>query len=71
MKDQLFERFGAYPVNPRAAVLIGRRHDGDIEALTRLQRDSLDVRLLTYDDLLDFELSRLWLRGSIARLFEG
>jgi hypothetical protein len=70
MKDQLFQRFGAYPVNPRTAVLIGRRRDDDMEALERLQRDTLDVRLLTYDDVLDFELSRLWLRGSIAGLFD-
>jgi hypothetical protein len=69
MRDQLVEKFGTHPVSPRAAVLIGRRQENDIEALSRLQGETLDVRLITYDDVLDLELSRLWLRGSVAGLF--
>lgn len=65
MRDEIVQRLGFQPLNARAAVLIGRRREEDDEVLSSLNDPVNNVELITYDDILDFEVSRLW---TIARL---
>jgi hypothetical protein len=67
-RDQLIERFGFQPVHPRVAVLIGRRNRTD--GLEKAQGSAaLDVSIITYDDIVEFEESRLFLQGHFAGIF--
>jgi hypothetical protein len=67
-KDELIARFGYQPLHPRVAVLIGRRDRA--EGLERAQGSAaLDVDVITYDDIVEFEESRLVLQAQLAGLF--
>lgn len=61
-REELRGKFGFAPRNPRLAVLIGRRvQPEDAQTLAGGQgvMATLDVSLVTYDDLLDFDRRRL------------
>jgi len=67
-RNQLISQFGYQPLNPRISVLIGRRDR--TEVLDHAQGSAaLDVNILTYDDIIEFEESRLVLQGQFAGLF--
>lgn len=67
-KDELIARFGYQPLHPRVTVLIGRRDRA--EGLERAQGSAaLDVDVITYDDIVKFEESRLVLQAQLAGLF--
>lgn len=69
-EQELIKKFGFRPLNPRLAVLIGRRDRvADGMVLDRMQGRCLDVEILTYDELIDFEAQRLALHSSLARVF--
>jgi Shedu protein SduA, C-terminal len=62
VKADLEQKFGIAPTNPHLAVIIGRRpseEDGAILAEAQGKHPALDVELLTYDDVLDFEQERM------------
>jgi hypothetical protein len=67
-RDVLISQFGYQPLHPRLSVLIGRRDR--TEMLDRAHGSAaLDVNILTYDDIVEFEESRLILQGQFAGLF--
>jgi hypothetical protein len=67
-KDELLARFGYQPTHPRVAVLIGRRDRS--EGLDHAQGSAaLDVNIITYDEIVEFEESRLVLQAQFAGLF--
>jgi hypothetical protein len=67
-RDQLVSQFGYQPLHPRVSVLIGRRER--TEVLDHAHGSAaLDVNILTYDDIVEFEESRLILQGQFAGLF--
>jgi hypothetical protein len=69
VRQELVSQFGYQPVHPRIAVLIGRRQRE--QGLDQIQGDAgdLDIDVITYDDIVEFEENRLLLQGTIAGLF--
>jgi hypothetical protein len=67
-REELQARFGYHPRNPRLAVLIGRQHRA-AELEVAQGTAALDVSIITYDDLLEFEENKLVLEAGIAGLF--
>jgi hypothetical protein len=70
-EEELIRKFGIQPLNPRLAVLIGRRdHAQDVAALDKAQGPRyLDIEILTYDEIVDLEASRLAVHSALARIF--
>ena len=67
-KEELIARFGYQPLHPRIAVLIGRRARS--EGIEHAQGPAaLDVDIITYDDIVEFEESRLILQAHLAGVF--
>ena len=67
-KDELIARFGYQPLHPRVAVLIGRRDRA--EGIEHAHGSAaLDVEIITYDDIVEFEESRLVLQAQLAGVF--
>jgi hypothetical protein len=67
-RGELITRFGYQPLHPRVAVLIGSRQRA--EGIERAQGSAaLDVEIITYDDIVEFEESRLVLQAPLAGLF--
>jgi len=69
VRRELVSQFGYQPVHPRLAILIGRR-EREV-GLDRVQGNAgdLDIDVITYDDIIEFEENRLVLQGTIAGLF--
>ncbi len=67
---ELIRCFGTRPLNPRLAVLIGRRASLDNSSMFgKAQGRNLDVEILTYDEIVDLEAHRLALHSALARIF--
>jgi hypothetical protein len=67
-REQLVERFGYAPSHPRLAVLIGRNER--TEGLERAHGSAaLDVEIITYDEVVEFEQNRLALQAQFTGLF--
>lgn len=67
-RENLVAQFGYQPLHPRISVLIGRRDR--TEGLEQAQGSAaLDVNIITYDEIVEFEESRLILQGHFAGLF--
>jgi hypothetical protein len=66
----LLQHFGYQPINPRLAVVIGTtQHD---DGIARLQGPStLDIEVVTYDEILELEERRLVLEGTVAGLLDN
>ena len=66
---ELRRQLGWIPARPTQAVVIGLRHREDPEVLQQreetLLRD-LDVRLITYDDVLSREVQRIVLQHRLS-----
>ena len=66
--EELQRQFGFAPLNPKLAVLIGRR-GSDRDKLSTVLDRYLDIEVLTYDDVLSMEAVRLLGELSLADLF--
>jgi Domain of unknown function (DUF4263) len=70
-EEELARQFGIRPLNPRLAVLIGRRDRAqDVASLDKAQGPRyLDIEVLTYDEMVDLEANRLAVHSALARVF--
>lgn len=69
--EELKRHFGFRPLNPRLAVLIGRRDRlNDPSIMDKAQGPRyLDIEILTYDDIAIMEANRLATHSALARVF--
>jgi hypothetical protein len=70
VRSELRQRFGSVPRNPKAALIVGRTPGIDdalrfSEALGKFQ---LNVSVVTYDDILDFQARKFLLELEISKM---
>ena len=68
---ELQRQFGFAPINPKLAVLIGRRTSDDPDKLSPTLDRYLDIEVLTYDDVLSMEAARLIASRIASRRVNG